>query len=214
MPLVERVPWIVLRCASQAVLHLGCMCAPNTREAIAAGCHLHARLYAVCSRLTGLDLDLTDRDMLPSDSDLSDLSDLSDFGSRIHDIQKADVCDQQDLAAAIAARPYDLVVAGELLEHLPNPGLCLDAIGELLPTATLIVSVPNALCRGVAARARRGVETVHEDHVCWYSPRTIITLLEKCGWTRNSLSATGRPGIPYGRGNVLAPGLLVESRRT
>jgi hypothetical protein len=201
MPLVERIPWIVRRCTGQAVLNLGCMHAPNTQEAIRSGLHLHLALLPVCASLTGVDLDLSARGLLPPDSDA-------------HDIREADVCDQEELGLAIAGRTYDVVLAGELLEHLPNPGLCLDAVGAMLPTATLIVTVPNALGRDVARRARRGVETVHEDHVCWYSPRTIITLLEKCGWTRNSLSATGRPGIPYGRGNVLAPGLLVESRRT
>jgi hypothetical protein len=201
MPLVERVPWIVRRCTGQAVLNLGCMHAPNTREAIRAGLHLHMAILPVCSRLTGVDIDLSARELLPPDH-------------ATHDLRRADVCDPQELGWAIAARPYDVVLAGELLEHLANPGLCLTTIGALLPTATLIVTVPNALGRDVARRARRGVECVHIDHVAWYSPCTIRRLLEQTGWNRNSVLAWGRPHTPYGRGNVLAPGLLVESRRT
>lgn len=210
LPLVHRLTWLREQSAGRSVLHLGCMCAPNTRAAIAAGLHLHLVLATVCARLTGLDIDLTDRDLLPPDSGT-------------HDIRKADVCDQAQVAAAIGGRPYDLIVAGELLEHLPNPGLCLTAIGRLLPEATLLVTVPNALGRDVAARARRGVECVHEDHVCWYSPRTIVTLLEKCGWRDNTLYAAGRPRqaanpppTPAGPSpeNIRAPILVVQSRRS
>lgn len=201
LPLVDRIPWLREQCTGRSVLHLGCMCAPNTRAAIRAGLHLHLALFPVCTRLTGLDIDLADRNLLPPDTDR-------------HDIRKADVCDLDQLAAAIAGRPYDLIVAGELLEHLPNPGLCLTAIGRLLPDATLIVTVPNALGRGVASRARRGVELVHEDHVCWYSPRTIVTLLEKCQWKHHCLYAAGRRTVPYGVGNLRAPTLVIESRRS
>lgn len=197
---VDRVRWVCRRCAGKTVLHLGCMCAPNVAASIATGRHMHLSLSKVCARLTGVDLDLTHRGLLPADSDT-------------HDIREADVCDQSQLAAAIAGRTYDVVVAGELLEHLLNPGLCLTAIGALLPAATLIVTVPNALHRGNAARARRGVELVHEDHVCWYSPRTIETLLHKCGWIRNVLYAAGRPRHRWGKGNLQCPVIVIESRR-
>lgn len=207
LQLVQRIPWIREQCTGRTVLHLGCMNAPNTGAAIQAGAHLHLALRAVCARLTGVDHDLTDRDLLPPDSDR-------------HDIRKADVCDQAQLAAAIDGRPYEMIVAGELLEHLPNPGLCLTAIGSLLPDATLLVTVPNALGGDVAERARRGVECVHTDHVCWYSPRTLGKLLEKSGWNQTHLSAAGhryaaaRRAAKYGPGNLRAPILIAQSRRT
>lgn len=43
-------------------------------------------------------------------------------------------------------KPVDVVVAGELLEHLPNPGMCLKNIAELMDKqrSILLVTVPNA----------------------------------------------------------------------
>ena len=198
--MVARLPWIRQRCAGLAVLNLGCMHAPNTRGSIRRALNLHHTLCGVCARLTGIDIDLSARDLMPPDTPS-------------HDIQEADVCHQNQLAAAVAGRPYDVVVAGELLEHLPNPGLCLQAVAAILPAATLIVTVPNALAWAVARRARRGVEAVHAEHVCWYSPRTILSLLERCGWTRNNIYGAGQVARPPSPMNVRSRMILVESRR-
>lgn len=183
------------------MIHLGCMASPNTAAAMKASIHLHAALVPVCERLLGVDVDLSHRNLLTPNGDR-------------HAIVQGDICDQDQLAEAIGAVPYDLVIAGEVLEHLTNPGLCLTAIGNLLPSAMLIVTVPNCLSAAVAARAAIGVEAVHADHVCWYSPRTICRLLEMTGWVKNKLYAVGIAGEDYGAGNVLCPSLLVESTRT
>lgn len=201
MPLVDRLAWIIDRCRGRRVLNLGCMHSPQTAAAIAAGVHLHLRLQQVCADLTGVDLDLQDRHLLPPDSDT-------------HRICRGDVCCERDLWAAILSDQPDMVVAGELLEHLLNPGLCLTFLAKLCPHAELIVTVPNALARTVAADARRGVETVHADHVAWYSPCTITRLLELTGWTHNTVCVAGVPGTDYCRGNLGAPSILVLSRRT
>ena len=68
----------------------------------------------------------------------------------------------------------DLIIAGEVLEHLSNPGHLLDACHRQYPTALLIVSVPYAGICGIDAR---GYENVNREHVAWYSYTTLTTLL-------------------------------------
>lgn len=76
----------------------------------------------------------------------------------------------------------DLIVAGELLEHLSNPGHFLTRLWWHYRGVPLIVTVPNAYNLAGLAHLKRGEENVNVDHVAWYSPRTLRTLLERHGY--------------------------------
>jgi 2-polyprenyl-6-hydroxyphenyl methylase/3-demethylubiquinone-9 3-methyltransferase len=77
----------------------------------------------------------------------------------------------------------DVVVCGEVLEHLSNPGWTLSRLRNQWPGAELIVTVPNAFSAVAVHHMERGVENVNRDHVAWYSTRTLQTLLERHGFT-------------------------------
>jgi SAM-dependent methyltransferase len=78
---------------------------------------------------------------------------------------------------------FDLVVAGDIIEHLSNPGLMLDGLkARLGPGGRLIVSTPNAF--GIAAwlrvlcgRFREGAQ-----HVLCFNPITLEQLLVRHGF--------------------------------
>ncbi|MGD0272851.1 MAG: methyltransferase domain-containing protein [Gaiellaceae bacterium] len=79
-------------------------------------------------------------------------------------------------------RPFDVVVMGDLIEHLDNPGLALDAIRPFVGRV-LIVSCPNALglpnyVRFVLGRFREG-----SDHVLSFNRFTLEHLLTRHGYT-------------------------------
>ena len=92
----------------------------------------------------------------------------------------------------------EVVTMGEVLEHIPSPGALLRAIRCAFPEADLIITAPNAFSGGAI---RDGVEYVHEDHCCWYSWRTLTTLVEKCGYSV-------REWFWYGGPPITAPGLI------
>lgn len=78
----------------------------------------------------------------------------------------------------------ELIVCGEVLEHLSNPGNFLDSLRSAYPTAPVVFTVPNALCEAsVSWLKNRGRENVHKDHVCYYSVITLTTLLKRAGYT-------------------------------
>jgi hypothetical protein len=81
----------------------------------------------------------------------------------------------------------DLIIAGEVLEHLTNPGWLLTRLLRQFPTTPLIVTVPNAFSSAGAKHIARGIENVNIDHVAWYSPTTIATLLTRCGYANGAL---------------------------
>jgi SAM-dependent methyltransferase len=94
-------------------------------------------------------------------------------------------CDCEDAAAvqSLAIAPSDVAVAGELIEHLDQPGAFLEAVKPLLhPGGALVLTTPNAvsLTNFLVALARR--EWVNPDHVAMYSWRTLTAMLARHDW--------------------------------
>jgi hypothetical protein len=74
----------------------------------------------------------------------------------------------------------DLVVCGEVLEHLANPGNFLRVLRKV--SAPVIVTVPNAFSKNQARWLAKGKECVNGDHVSWYSYHTLTMLVERYGF--------------------------------
>ncbi len=93
-------------------------------------------------------------------------------------------CSDDAAVAALGLEPSELVVAGEIIEHLDDSGSFLEGLHSLVePGGQLVVTTPNAsglLNAGAAAFA--GYEVNHPDHVTLYSCFTLINLLSRHGW--------------------------------
>ncbi len=93
--------------------------------------------------------------------------------------------DAIDLDAYGVALPthadVELVVCGEVIEHLSNPGWFLDRLraGYQCP---VIVTVPNAFSASGLASLNSGIENVNIEHVAYYSYTTLRVLLERHGF--------------------------------
>jgi hypothetical protein len=98
-------------------------------------------------------------------------------------IKRGDVEDPAQLVAGMS-EPPDVVVAGELIEHLENPlgFLRRFAAVERLTGRTLIITTPNAtaLHNVLVGLARR--ESTHHDHLCILSYKTLATLCARAGF--------------------------------
>ncbi len=75
----------------------------------------------------------------------------------------------------------ELIVAGEILEHLANPGLVLTACRR--HQCPMLITVPNAFHSAGLRWMKDGYEQVNPDHVAWYSYRTMKTLVERYSFT-------------------------------
>lgn len=127
----------------------------------------------------------------------SDLSDDTVIGFDLDDVL------QPRLPGEVG--PYDVIVCGEVLEHLGNPQYFLHRLKTQFPDVPVILSVPNAFSAIAGAHLERGVENVNKDHVCWYSYRTLRTLLERVGYTIEQFHW-------YGGEPLTAEGLIVVAR--
>ncbi len=150
----------------QRVLHLGCVDTGLLDERFAQGLLLHQKLAKVTKELWGFDIDGTGLDFLR--------------GEGFQNLVEGDAC-YLDQCTELKGVEFDIILAGEVVEHLQNPGLFFQAVQQLMiPGHTkLVVSVPNAFRIDTLLWLLRGIEYVHPDHNYWFSYLTITNLFKK-----------------------------------
>jgi SAM-dependent methyltransferase len=91
--------------------------------------------------------------------------------------------------------PFDVVVLGDIIEHLDNPGRALDAAAALLhPGGRLIVTTPNAFGAPNFLRFLRGRYREGLDHVAAHNKWTLSHLLARHGFAVDGVwTALDRP---------------------
>jgi SAM-dependent methyltransferase len=168
---VQRLEYIRSLCAGKKVLHLGCTNWPYTQDAIDAGTLLHKDLADVSRELCGFDFDQDGIDVLAAEG-----------------FDKLFRADLEDLQAVELQDTFDVIIAGEMIEHLNNPGIFLDGIKRFMSADTLLVITTVNAYSGMrflvyGLRGRGGdLEPVHPDHVAYYSYSTLKLLLERAGY--------------------------------
>jgi SAM-dependent methyltransferase len=200
MPLVEdRAAWLEGLCAGTApgeVAHLGCTDSPYTAELVAAGRLLHTRLVRVAA-VTGFDVDEPALELLRRELPVQRFV-LADVTAGVPEPQRG---------------RYALVVAGEVLEHVPDADAFLRGCAALLaPGGRLCVTVPNACCPKIGLRALAGRESVHPDHRVYYGPRTLQRTLHGAGYDVDALASCWAP-IAGTAGRLVVNPVLRASHR-
>jgi 2-polyprenyl-3-methyl-5-hydroxy-6-metoxy-1,4-benzoquinol methylase len=147
----------------------------------ALGTWLHAQVAASAASAVGID----------ADEDGVRLA--RELGYAAH----ASDCQSASAIAGLQLELADVVLAGELLEHLDQPGRFLEAAKILLkPGGKLLITTPNgpSLTNFLSSLMYR--ELVNPDHVAWYSWHTVQTLLQRHGWRIVDLAYYGFPSVP------------------
>ena len=109
--------------------------------------------------------------------------------------------DLDDVTAALPEFPgVELIVCGEILEHLGNPSWFLTRLRKAYPGVPVIVTAPNAFSEIARRHMEGGTENVNHDHCSWYSWKTLKTLAERAGYTAREFYwyGAGRPGFTEG----------------
>jgi 2-polyprenyl-3-methyl-5-hydroxy-6-metoxy-1,4-benzoquinol methylase len=165
----KREEYLLKRCAEKRVLHLGCTDSPFTKNFLRKGKLLHEKLLKVSSTVVGVDNSREATNYLKQEL-------------KIEDIYIVDVCNLDQL---FSLEPFDIILAGELIEHLDNPSGMLKGATKLLkPDGIFLATVPNALCCQNLFGAQNRMEIVHKEHTAWYSCQTISRLFEMCGYEK------------------------------
>lgn len=143
-------------CSGQRVMHIGCADWPITDPTTS----LHLALEPHCKQLDGFDVH--------SEA----LAGLAPYAKgRLYS-------NFEDISAA-----YDLILAPEVMEHVPDIENFLAQL-DSLNAPSIVITVPDAFqCRerrfDYVDSTEMFVEIIHPDHNCWYTPFTFSNVIKK-----------------------------------
>jgi 2-polyprenyl-3-methyl-5-hydroxy-6-metoxy-1,4-benzoquinol methylase len=145
------------------VLDVGCTGRKGSGKLPVHADTLHHALRPVCASLTGLDIDAEGIEAMRT------------AGYRV-------VCG--DVASARLDQTYDVIIAAEIIEHLPNPGVALCNLkAHLKEGGTLVVTTCNPFYYRQQSRIfRHAAIQVNAHHTCWYDPLTLARMLRSAGF--------------------------------
>lgn len=160
---VNRVDFISDMCRGKSVLDIGCL--DETALAKRDTEHwLHGRIAGVATRVVGVDIS----EQLP------------DEGLETGPVSKIFRGDGVNLGAEVMSRgPFDIVVAGEFIEHVDSPLQFLRNLRERLPGKEYVFSTPNGPSFANTLLGLTGREVQHRDHLANFSFKILNTLCRR-----------------------------------
>ncbi len=165
--LVDRFAYLRDLCVGRRVVHVGFVDARCQELNVQSGVWLHEHLAQSARELVGIDLDRAGVDAARAAG---------------YEAYAIDCCDPVAVSAA-GIDLADVVVAGEVIEHLDRPGSFLDGVHHLVaPGGVLVVTTPNAVGWINAFALLGNLEVNHPDHVVMFTCRTLDAMLVRHGW--------------------------------
>uniref|UniRef100_A0A7D6GVT4 Class I SAM-dependent methyltransferase n=1 Tax=Natrinema zhouii TaxID=1710539 RepID=A0A7D6GVT4_9EURY len=120
-----------------------------------------------------------------------------------------------DAQALALEKTFDVIVIGELIEHLVDfDGLLQSIDDHLAESGKLVITTPNAMAVHWVALRLLDQEFVNTDHTCWFDATTLTQLLERYGFEPTEVTYVGdcrlTPEDPLQAGGWLCERLLPD----
>jgi 2-polyprenyl-3-methyl-5-hydroxy-6-metoxy-1,4-benzoquinol methylase len=164
---VSRIDYLRASSRGKRVLHLGCSSGRFIHDRVQRASLLHSVLHEEARELYGIDLDHDSLVWMREQMGFQNLYE----------------CDVERLDELRLNERFDVVLAGDLVEHLTRPGALLDGVKRFVrPGGQFILSTVNAFGLHFQLRRWLGGYSEHPEHVCFFSPETIVHLLERHGY--------------------------------
>jgi 2-polyprenyl-3-methyl-5-hydroxy-6-metoxy-1,4-benzoquinol methylase len=165
---VRRLDYILENCRGRKVLNLGCASSPTTRQRYEEGNLLHIKVQQVAAETWGIDLDGAALEYLEAKG--------------VRNLYAGNV-ERLDETALPGRERFDVVLAGELIEHLCNPGLFLEGVARRLrPGGFLLLSTVNAFPIKRLFRVLWRNEVTYAEHTAYFTYSTLSRLLDCSGF--------------------------------
>ncbi len=187
----DRQAFLVELCKDKNVLHLGCVDTGLTDKAIDKGNFLHAKIAQVAKKVIGID---------------NNADGLKGLEARKGSNEEFLCMNIEKLCVEKIYGNIDIVIAGEVLEHLSNVGGFLEGAVEILKkfNAVMAITVPNAYSIRHLNAVKNGTEVVHPDHNFYFSCATVSALMRKYKLVVKKTYVYNTP-FPIRRGSLYPP---------
>jgi len=164
---VDRVEYLKALCLDKVVLHLGCANAGLTEQKISDGSLLYLALGSVAQAVYGVDLDARSIEIM-----------------RLHGIRNLFEGDCEHLDQLGLIERFDVLLAVNMFNYLPNPDKFLEAANTLLkPDAELVVSIDNIYSIKKLLRCfLMHREMIHPSQLWNASPASLDRMLSHFGF--------------------------------
>jgi SAM-dependent methyltransferase len=161
----ERIRALLQEVRGPDILHVGCVNhkAPETPAEMAQSLHQQLCQAFAGANVLGLDIDVTGVERMKQMGFRVELGDAHDL--------KFKAC-------------FDTVLAGELIEHLQNPGEFLGGVARALkPGGRLVLSTPNVFSVMLNLMYWKNYDQAfNREHALWLCPQTLRELLRRYGF--------------------------------
>ena len=154
----HKIAFLLKYCKDKDVLDIGCVA--HDPEAYRGRFWVHKAVATVAKSILGIDL--------------------HEEGLRVLRARGFNVM-AADAECFDLARTFDVIVAGDLIEHLGNlNGFLQSCKNHLRPGGRLLISTPNPwYWRNIAKAALYTEVNNNPEHVCWICPRTLRQLVAR-----------------------------------
>jgi 2-polyprenyl-3-methyl-5-hydroxy-6-metoxy-1,4-benzoquinol methylase len=181
----NRLDFLKNYLAGKRVIHVGCCDHIGLIEQkIKENTYLHKIITDVSSKCIGIDIDAEAVNFLNKIG----------YSNAIHyDLVK-------DTNTQVDGDSWDVIVLGEILEHVDNPELFLRTIHEkyFQNCTEILITVPFAFSKENFFYIRKGIERINTDHRYFFTPFTLAKILTVAGFKTDSFYFAERACISIG----------------
>lgn len=167
---IDREATILELSAGKRVLHLGCVGHDFAEESDPVRRYarsLHAKIEGVATEVVGVDMNV------------EALEQYEQAGVAA----KMVVGNVEQLETLGLGEPFDVIVSGNVIEHLSNPGGMLDGMRALSRAGTtVLVTTPHAFALSQYLRHARGRFHESDDHVMTFNGPSLANLVGRHGF--------------------------------
>jgi SAM-dependent methyltransferase len=175
-PVLDRVQYLRSVCRGKRVLDVGVV--DHTSSSERSDRWLHGYLVESAAEILGVDV-------LPDE--------VQALQGKGYNVQCMDLT-----AGALPEGKFDVLVVGEVVEHLGRPGGLFEAASQLLePSGRMVLSTPNPYAVWRVFQNWRGRPYENADHALLLSPWGIAELSERAGLRLESFRGIAVPPVGW-----------------